>query len=47
MRQDVPWGGGRQSGIGREAGEEGFSEFFETKHVQWPLAGTSKPFGAD
>jgi aldehyde dehydrogenase (NAD+)/betaine-aldehyde dehydrogenase len=47
MRQDVPWGGGGHSGIGREAGEDGFAEFFEVKHVQWPLAGTTKPFGAE
>ena len=47
MRQDVPWGGPGSSGIGREAGEEGFSEYLEVKHIQWPLAGTTKPFGAD
>jgi aldehyde dehydrogenase (NAD+) len=47
MRQDVPWGGLGDSGIGREAGEEGFAEYLEVKHVQWPLAGTTKPFGAD
>lgn len=37
MRLDAPWGGYRQSGIGREGGEEGFREFFEVKHLQWPL----------
>ncbi|MEV4152906.1 aldehyde dehydrogenase family protein [Nocardia salmonicida] len=37
MRADAPWGGPGHSGIGREGGEEGFSEFFEVKHVQWPL----------
>jgi aldehyde dehydrogenase (NAD+)/betaine-aldehyde dehydrogenase len=47
MRQDVPWGGLGESGIGREAGEDGFAEYLEVKHVQWPLAGTTKPFGAD
>jgi aldehyde dehydrogenase (NAD+) len=48
MRQDVPWGGLGASGVGREAGEEGFLEFFEVKHVQWPIGNeTSKPFGAD
>lgn len=36
LRQDVPWGGFGASGIGREAGEAGFSEFFEVKHIQWP-----------
>jgi aldehyde dehydrogenase (NAD+) len=35
-RQDVPWGGFGESGIGREGGEAGFLEFFEVKHVQWP-----------
>lgn len=37
LRADAPFGGYRQSGIGREAGEEGFLEFFEVKHLQWPL----------
>ncbi|MFW0793511.1 aldehyde dehydrogenase family protein [Gordonia sp. CPCC 205515] len=37
MRADAPWGGPGHSGIGREGGEEGFREFFETKHMQWPL----------
>ncbi|MEV0063411.1 aldehyde dehydrogenase family protein [Nocardia sp. NPDC050718] len=37
MRADAPWGGPGHSGIGREGGEEGFREFFEVKHVQWPL----------
>ncbi|MDI2031776.1 aldehyde dehydrogenase family protein [Saccharopolyspora sp. TS4A08] len=36
-RDDAPWGGPGHSGIGRESGEEGFREFFEVKHVQWPL----------
>jgi aldehyde dehydrogenase (NAD+) len=35
-RQDVPWGGYRESGIGREGGEAGLREFFEVKHIQWP-----------
>lgn len=39
MRPDAPWGGYRESGIGREQGEEGFREFFEVKHVQWPVVG--------
>ncbi|MFT3660962.1 MAG: aldehyde dehydrogenase family protein [Gordonia sp. (in: high G+C Gram-positive bacteria)] len=37
MRADAPWGGPGASGIGREGGEEGFREFFEVKHLQWPL----------
>jgi aldehyde dehydrogenase (NAD+) len=37
MRADVPWGGYGDSGIGREGGDEGFREYFEQKHVQWPL----------
>jgi aldehyde dehydrogenase (NAD+) len=35
-RPDAPWGGYRESGIGREAGEAGLREFFEVKHIQWP-----------
>ena len=37
LRPDVPWGGFRDSGNGREAGEDGFREFFEVKHIQWPI----------
>ncbi|WP_256673389.1 aldehyde dehydrogenase family protein [Nocardia cyriacigeorgica] len=37
MRPDAPWGGPGHSGIGREGGEEGLREFFEIKHIQWPL----------
>jgi aldehyde dehydrogenase (NAD+) len=36
-REDAPWGGPGHSGIGREGGDEGYREFFEVKHVQWPL----------
>jgi aldehyde dehydrogenase (NAD+)/betaine-aldehyde dehydrogenase len=36
-RPDAPFGGFKSSGIGREQGEEGILEFFETQHVQWPL----------
>jgi aldehyde dehydrogenase (NAD+)/betaine-aldehyde dehydrogenase len=38
-RPDAPWGGPRESGIGREGGEDGFRDFFEVKHVHWPIAG--------
>jgi aldehyde dehydrogenase (NAD+) len=37
MLPDHPWGGFKQSGLGREGGVLGFAEFFETKHVLWPL----------
>jgi aldehyde dehydrogenase (NAD+)/betaine-aldehyde dehydrogenase len=37
MRPDAPWGGYKRSGIGRELGEDGFAEFFETKHIQWAI----------
>ena len=37
IRPDAPWGGYGSSGIGREAGNEGFREFFEIKHIQWPI----------
>ena len=36
-RPDVPWGGFRRSGIGRDGGEEGLREFLEVQHVHWPL----------
>jgi aldehyde dehydrogenase (NAD+) len=32
-----PFGGYKNSGIGREWGEAGFEEFFETKSVNWPV----------
>jgi aldehyde dehydrogenase (NAD+)/betaine-aldehyde dehydrogenase len=37
MLGDHPWGGYKQSGLGREGGWLGFAEFFEVKHVLWPL----------
>lgn len=37
LRADAPFGGYRHSGIGREAGEDGFLEFFETKLLQWRI----------
>ena len=33
---DVPFGGFKQSGIGREMGIEGFAEYLETKAVGTP-----------
>ncbi|WP_025731874.1 aldehyde dehydrogenase family protein [Carnimonas nigrificans] len=36
FRVDALWGGPGDSGLGREGGEEGFREFFEVKHIQWP-----------
>ena len=42
-RPDAPWGGPRLSGVGREGGEDGFREFFEVKHVHWPIAGPARP----
>lgn len=33
LRVDVPMGGSKQSGIGREWGEEGIREFLESQHV--------------
>ena len=30
---EVPFGGYRQSGLGRENGEDGFGEFMETKSL--------------
>ncbi|GAA3938499.1 aldehyde dehydrogenase family protein [Microbacterium soli] len=37
MRPDGPWGGFKLSGYGREMGEDGFQEFFQVKHIQWPI----------
>jgi acyl-CoA reductase-like NAD-dependent aldehyde dehydrogenase len=39
-----PFGGMKRSGIGRELGQEGFEEFFETKHVHWEMEGGVKPW---
>ena len=32
-----PFGGYKHSGIGREWGEAGYDEYFETKSVNWPV----------
>lgn len=37
MRVDSVLGGWKQSGTGREWGEDGVREFLETQHVQWVL----------
>lgn len=37
MLADHPWGGYKQSGLGREGGVLGFAEFFEVKHTLWTL----------
>ncbi|HEY0603107.1 MAG TPA: aldehyde dehydrogenase family protein [Herpetosiphonaceae bacterium] len=39
-----PFGGMKQSGIGRELGEEGLDEFLETKHVHWDFEMHPKPW---
>jgi aldehyde dehydrogenase (NAD+) len=36
-RPDAPWGGYGHSGVGYDRGEEGFREFFQVKHMQWPI----------
>lgn len=35
LRPDVPFCGYKQSGNGREMGDEGFNEFLELKHISW------------
>lgn len=37
MRPEGPWGGFGMSGFGREMGDDGFREFFQVKHIQWPI----------
>jgi aldehyde dehydrogenase (NAD+) len=39
LAPDVPFGGYRQSGLGREHGQEGFEEYLETKTVAVGLGG--------
>jgi aldehyde dehydrogenase (NAD+) len=33
---DMPFGGYKQSGIGRQNGLQGFEQYLETKAVAWP-----------
>jgi len=33
---DMPFGGYKHSGIGRQNGDEGFEQFLETKTLAWP-----------
>ncbi|MEX2101812.1 MAG: aldehyde dehydrogenase family protein, partial [Actinomycetota bacterium] len=35
---EAPWGGYKQSGIGRELGKEGVSDYMEEKHIYFNLA---------
>jgi NAD(P)-dependent dehydrogenase (short-subunit alcohol dehydrogenase family) len=37
MRPEGTWGGFKLSGFGREMGDDGFREFFQVKHIQWPI----------
>ena len=39
LAPDVPFGGYRQSGLGREHGQEGFEEYLESKTVAIPIDG--------
>jgi len=39
-----PFGGMKMSGLGRELGEEGLEEFWQTKHVHWDIEGGVKEF---
>jgi acyl-CoA reductase-like NAD-dependent aldehyde dehydrogenase len=39
-----PFGGMKMSGLGRELGEEGLEEFWQTKHVHWDIEGGIKDF---
>jgi acyl-CoA reductase-like NAD-dependent aldehyde dehydrogenase len=41
-RPEAPFGGFKQSGIGRELGLEGFEHYVETKSVQIDVAGKNK-----
>ena len=35
---DLPFGGFKESGVGRQNGPEGFEQHLEAKAVAWPLA---------
>jgi aldehyde dehydrogenase (NAD+) len=35
---DVPFGGYKQRGIGRQNGNAGFEQYLETKAVAWPAS---------
>ena len=39
FQPDVPFGGYKQSGIGRENGKEGFEEYLEIKAIGLPTGG--------
>jgi betaine-aldehyde dehydrogenase len=39
-----PFGGMQMSGLGRELGEEGIEEFWQTKHVHWDIEGGYKDY---
>jgi acyl-CoA reductase-like NAD-dependent aldehyde dehydrogenase len=39
-----PFGGMKMSGLGRELGEEGLEEFWQTKHVHWDIEGGIKEY---
>ena len=39
-----PFGGMKMSGLGRELGEEGLEEFWQTKHVHWDIEGGIRDF---
>jgi acyl-CoA reductase-like NAD-dependent aldehyde dehydrogenase len=38
MSPHAPFGGYKQSGLGREWGEHGLSEFLQTKAITWDVA---------
>jgi acyl-CoA reductase-like NAD-dependent aldehyde dehydrogenase len=35
---DIPFGGYKQSGVGRQNGHAGFDQYVEIKSVAWPVA---------